>query len=396
MLNVSETEASVMARPTPSEQFERPATITTVSGGTLRSGVMYVVGFMPVGVLFPDNFEIPYYNSKTKRGYQRDAQQSRVNTLANDLYKERTDLPTAVLLNIRDRLASQAVSGSGLDLNALTSSLAGNVKFYIVDGQHRILALKKLYEEKGEHWGNYLLPFVCMLGADERAEMEQFYTVNSNAKSVRTDLAYTLLRKMSDGDEAYHDTLIEKGRDWQVRAQSLVERLTSESSVWKGRIRLANAEKEETTITAASMVNSLKSVLDTTTFQSIGDDRQILILEAFWEGVRDILRPAFDKPEDYSVQKGVGVMTLHALFPLAMDIARSKGELLTDATTYTRIFQDALNKVEGENNYGESVRGLDFWKNAKDGGAAGSYSSTAGRRVLTAKIRQYMPTIEVE
>jgi DGQHR domain-containing protein len=396
MFTVTETEGLVMSRPSHSEPYERPKVIPTVGGGKLRSGVPFVTGFMPVGILFPDNFEIPYYNAKTKKGYQRDAQQSRVNALAIDLFKDRTDLPTAVLLNIRDRLASQAVSNAGLDVDSLINSIAGRVRFYIVDGQHRILALKKLYDEKGEHWGNYQLPFVCMLGANEKEEMEQFYTVNSNAKSVRTDLAYTLLRKMSDGDVEFHHTLLEKGKDWQVRAQSLVERLAGESSVWKGRIRLANAEKDETAITAASMVNSLKPILDTATFQSITDDRQLVILEAFWEGIREILRPAFDKPEDYSVLKGVGVMTLHALFPLAMEIARSKGALLTDRLTYVSIFQEALEKVEGENNSGGSVRGLDFWKNAKDGGAAGSYSSTAGRRVLTAKIRSFMPTIEVE
>jgi DGQHR domain-containing protein len=395
MFNVSEIEVNVMARPNRADGFERPRIIKVVEGGTLRSGVPYITGFMPVGALFPDNYEIPYYNAKTKKGYQRDAQQTRVNALAMDLFKDRTDLPTAVLLNIRDRFAIQAVADGALDLSMMSNALTGPSKFFIVDGQHRILALKKLYDEKGEHWGNFLLPFVCLLGADEREEMEQFYAVNSNAKSVRTDLAYTLLRKMS-GDEAYHDILIEKGRDWQVRAQSLVERLANESAVWKGCIRLANADKEETTITAASMVNSLKPVLETTVFQSINDDRQLVILEAFWEGIRDVMRPAFDKPEDYSVQKGVGVMTLHALFPLAIDIARSKGDLLTEPSTYSKIFGSALEKIEGENNDGSAVRGLDFWKNAKDGGAAGSYSSTAGRRVLTAKIRQFMPIIEVE
>jgi hypothetical protein len=34
-----------------------------------------------------------------------------------------------------------------------------------------------------------MIPFTCMLGATEDEEMDQFYIVNSKAKSVRTDLA---------------------------------------------------------------------------------------------------------------------------------------------------------------------------------------------------------------
>ena len=49
-------------------------------------------------------------------------------------------------------------------------------------------------------WGEILIPFVCMIGAGERQEMEQFYVVNSNAKSVRTDLAMDLLKQRAESD----------------------------------------------------------------------------------------------------------------------------------------------------------------------------------------------------
>ena len=45
-----------------------------------------------------------------------------------------------------------------------------------------------------------MIPFVCVLGASEREEMEQFYVVNSTAKSVRTDLAYDLLKQRAEND----------------------------------------------------------------------------------------------------------------------------------------------------------------------------------------------------
>ena len=64
-----------------------------------------------------------------------------------------------------------------------------------------------------------------------------------------------------------------------------------------------------------------------------------------------------------------------------------------------RLYTDALEPVlldlEGDTATGEPVRGSDFWLSGSEG-AAGSYSSSAGRRVLTAKLRALLPEIEVE
>jgi hypothetical protein len=51
--------------------------------------------------------------------------------------------------------------------------------------------------------------------------------------------------------------------------------------------------------------------------------------------------------------------------------------------------------LQGENPKGEPVTGSDFWASAPIG-AAGSYSSSAGRRLLAAKIRQLLPAVHLE
>jgi hypothetical protein len=53
-------------------------------------------------------------------------------------------------------------------------------------------------------------------------------------------------------------------------------------------------------------------------------------------------------------------------------------------------------RVQGEaqDGRGTPVQGVDFWRIAPNG-AAGSYSSSAGRRVLISKIRQVLPKVEV-
>lgn len=67
----------------------------------------------------------------------------------------------------------------------------------------------------------------------------------------------------------------------------------------------------------------------------------------------------------------------------------------TDASAYAKILEKALNRLQGENSNGEPVNGSEFWATAP-AGAAGSYSSSAGRRVLAAKIRQLLPAVHLE
>jgi DGQHR domain-containing protein len=391
-------EESTMAR-MPLLDRSKPLidTIPVVEGQKLRSGVPVIAGYMAAGLLIPDNFDIPLFDPRTNRGYQRSLQESRVNELATDLKKERVDLPTAILLNLRNREARLAVQDGKLRMGFLRDSASSAILFHVVDGQHRVAALKKLMEEDPDGgWDEFLIPFICMVGATEQQEMEQFYVVNSRAKSVRTDLALTLLKKLTDRDPKMLERLEEKGRGWQVAAEKLVEALAETSSVWRGLIRLAAAEKAGTTMPSASMVTSLKPMLASSFFGRLSFAQQQQVIEAFWTGLRDVMRPAFDNPQEFVIQKGVGVIVMHAILVDVMEIVRSTGRSVIEPATYSDIMQGPMERLQGEaqDGLGSPVEGVDFWHTAPRG-AAGSYSSSAGRRVLISKIRQLLPTVEV-
>jgi DGQHR domain-containing protein len=391
-----EREVTVMARTEERTPPSPLAAIDIVEGQELRSGVPVVAGFIRAGVLI-DNYDIPTYDPRTGKGYQRPLQESRVNELVKDLSKERVDLPTGILLNVRNREARQAVKAGKLSLSYLRDSASHRVIFHVVDGQHRVAALLKLINDDPDgEWRDFLIPFICMVGATEQEEMEQFYVVNSRAKSVRTDLAFALLRKLTDRDPKMMERLDEKGKGWQVEAEKLVEALAEGSSVWRGLIRLAAMEKGGTTMPSASMVTSLKPVLSMSLFSRLTFEQQQQVIEAFWSGLREVMRPAFDNPQDYVLQKGVGVMVLHIILVEVLEIARATGRSILDAATYRDIMQKPMDQLAGEaqDGLGTPVSGVDFWRTAP-AGAAGSYSSSAGRRVLTAKIRQSLPRVEV-
>jgi DGQHR domain-containing protein len=393
-----ETMAHAIFSPEPGP-FHAPTSIPVIMGPKLiRADVPIITGFIPAGALIPNNFFVPHRDPRTGRGYQRLPQEARINELATDLRKGRVDLPTSVLLNIRNREARRAFQDGHLSLLPFNSdgrSLGYEPKFYVVDGQHRILALKRLIEEFSEDkWSKYMIPFTCMLGATEDEEMDQFYIVNSKAKSVRTDLAYELLSQRAKDPEVM-ESLVERGRDWQVYASNIVKRLSEESPVWKGRIRFAAMEKGDTVMPSASMVTSLKPVLASPYFKALSSEQQVSILDAFWRGVREVLPEAFDHATDFSVLKGIGVTVLHTLLTQVVEIARSRGDSVTESSSYARILREALEGVEGENASGDLVIGLDFWR-AAPLGAAGSFSSSAGRRVLLAKIQHRLPRISVQ
>jgi DGQHR domain-containing protein len=391
MTSVLEVEDAMLVETNPFPT-NLPTQIPIVQGQTLLTGTRMVVGFMPTGILIPGFFEIPWYNTKTKKGYQRLPQDSRIKQLANDLRDSRADLPTAVLLNIRGREAKAVLKGTHIDVAELK---ANGHKFHVVDGQHRILALEKLMGENAEQWAHFFIPFVCLVGADEEEEMNQFYIVNSTAKSVKTDLAYALLRSRAESDPKVLEALQERGREWQVTGQTLVERLATESLLWKHRIRLPTMDKGETTVSSSSMVASLKPLLNSPYFGALKPSQQLRVLEAFWQGVREVLREAFDDPTKYSLQKGVSVMVLHNVLPYVLEIVKSRGLLITDGESYQAILTEALTKLDGENAEGMPVTGVDFWAEAPRG-AAGSYSSSAGRRTLIAKIKQRLPEVHLD
>lgn len=393
-----------MARPTfspPPGPFAKPSRIAVTLGPKLiKTETLIVTGFIFAGCLAPDNYVIPSFDPRTKEGYQRPPQQSRINELANDLMKGRVDLPTCILLNLRGKEAKSALSDGHLNLNNLERVGPRGKKqgyvFYVVDGQHRIKALEKLIqEEDADKWSKYQIPFVCMVGADAREEMEQFYVVNTKAKPVRTDLAYELLSKRAKTDDTLIDALAEKGQDWLIRAQNIVQRLSDNSPPWRGRIRFAAMEKAGTILPAASMVTSLKPLLSSSYFGMLAIDQQVDILDAFWRGIRSFMQEPFDQPGNYALQKGVGVIVLHTALVSVLELVRSRGLSVLESESYESVLSEPLRRLQGDDSYGIPVTGTDFWKVAPHG-AAGSYSSSAGRRVLIAKILTSLPRVQVQ
>jgi DGQHR domain-containing protein len=349
--------------------------------------VEQVVGVMPAGMLV-SNYDIPRRDYRQRRGYQRPVSPSRVNKLVADLVADRVDLPTALLLNIRDfDAAVHLVEENGAFFFRPDGAL------YVVDGQHRVEALAKLVERAPEKWSDYPIPFVCLLGADEFQEMTEFYVVNSTAKSVRTDLAYDLLRQRAEADPSLRQALLEQGEYWKVEGKLITEQLTDTSPLWKGRVRFPGEPLGETLVSSAGMVTSLRPLLVTPYFEAISMSDRVDVLTAYWAGISNVLPEAFKHPSRYALQKATGVQVMHKLLIVLIESLRSKGDSVLDPKAYESLLRDPLLRLEGDTATGDTVRGSEFWK-VGELGAAGSFSNNAGRRVLTARLKGALPRVK--
>jgi DGQHR domain-containing protein len=376
----------------PNETLEREVALTEEFQVAVRhpkGHVPQVVGVIRAGALV-DRYEVPQRDHRRKAGYQRPVSASRVNKLAGDLRSGQVDIPTAVLLNIRT------------DADSVLEKLDGSrgvfrpngQPLYVVDGQHRLAALAKLVEESPERWSDYEVAFVCMIGASELDEMRQFYVVNSTAKSVRTDLALDLLKQQAESDPTLMASLIEKGEDWKVEGQTITEAM-GRTRLWKERLRFPGDPKGETLIGSAGMVSSLKQLLATPYFGQISTENKVKILDAYWEGIATVIPDTFKDPSEYAIQKSTGVMIMHSLLVSVIELLRSRGLSVIESESYAQVLEEPLMALEGDNAEGEMARGADFWL-AGSRGAAGSFSSNAGRRVLRSRLSTTLPPIEID
>ncbi len=373
--------------------------IEVVKGRKMNSGTQIYTGAIPVSVLV-NYYAIPYRNAKLKTGYQRKPQEARISKFVTQMRKKTLDIIPSIMLNARSKTNKSIDNMIVYKNNKVVLDVerfSNDVKFNIVDGQHRVIALKRLYDESPEKWGSYLLQFVLMLGATEEEELEQFYIVNSTAKSVRTDLAYDLLKQQTLNNPKIMGDLIESAQEWKIYGQNIVENLNKDSIVWHNRIQLANETKSNTTVTSSGFVNSLKNILTNPFFQHLQVPQQVKIINCYWLAIQKTLPEAFSENfHSYSIQKGLGVSIMHEVLPVVIDIVRSRGQSVFEEDSYWDVLNDTLPELEGDNANGEAVSGSDFWLPASKGGAAGSYSSSAGKRVLVARIKTLLPDMDIE
>lgn len=376
----------------------------------VQRGQMMFVGAMEAGTVVRQ-CRIDTFDPTTNKGYQRERMGARVRAAAH-YYAQGGRFPNPLLANIRTedfhrvRLGTdedrdginEAVHSKGDWIGSGWVDLPVDVPLWLYDGQHREGGLDDLVSAS-PGFRTFPVPVSITLGLDDSAEMNEFYQVNTNAKPVKTDLAWELLRQRAAADPDLRHLLDEKGQEWIIKGQEVVEELVELEGPWREAIQRPNQRRtraDRITIPQAQFVRSLKPVLDMPLLAKGEASTIAKIVDAYWKGIATVLPEPFDpgnSPKNWVIQKGPGAIALHRVLPQVIEVMRARGAGLAEVDGYAQVMA-RLPTLTGqsmtEDGETKDVTGADFWKSGSEG-VASTFTGDAGRKRLAVMIQVLLP-----
>jgi DGQHR domain-containing protein len=287
-------------------------------GGRGNSTDVYVTT-MRVGDLVA-RCTIDRWTPENSRGYQRLPDERRLmerrGSPVRYLLRELGCFPTSILINVRGELRFEAETDMGWC--RLGDLIIGDKEMlWIIDGQHRVEALKRAIS-RNEEFEDYPLVVSILRHQDIFDEMMHFYIVNKRQRSVSTDLAYRHLQRM----------LWERGVDWLYElegtkgvrialATEAVDYLNKRrDSPWQGKVRrVGEPARPEQIIRDGSLIRSIEEILREKTFEGLALESLADLLIRYWNTLRRLYPEAFENPQEYSLLGTPGIFSFHRLFP---------------------------------------------------------------------------------
>jgi len=225
---------------------------------------------------------IDTWDPETGEGYQRALVTSRIAQTAEYYDAKRGRMPNPLLVNIREEdfesVSVEVTQGDGGNagyerairdeanwIGAGFIELPQELDVWVYDGQHRNASFVRLLERAFAEYNDFPVPLSLTLGLTSDEEMKEFYEVNSNSKSVKVDLVFELLTKMSESDPEMAELLAVGEKDWIVRGSKVAKVLADLDGPWRGRFQPANTRKRKgdgVVIPMPQFIRSLKPVLD--------------------------------------------------------------------------------------------------------------------------------------
>lgn len=275
-------------------------------------------------------------------GYQRPLNTKHV----NDIYEyfkveDYSILPTSIIL--------AANSEEEIKLNEKDGTIELNEAIRVIDGQHRIAALKKYVEdfrendiptdEEKDQFSKFVeweYPVNIMIlnkdkVIDRYIEIRFFVDINKKGKTVSTDLADSIMKNI----RREFPELYVKDAVHQICLLITEKLITDESSTWYNSIKEGDIYTENKLIGVSSFKLSIISIVRMYLYEKEGkkDTYSMKIIEKtaddlhkkfrdYWIEIGDKWESSFYWESDfsayridtdYNIQKTLGVMSLHKL-----------------------------------------------------------------------------------
>lgn len=327
-----------------------------------------------------ENTYVKIFESDSGEGYQRPVSPTHYKKITKYFKDEKAPiLPPTILAAINKE-----------DITFADNKLIINNQMRLVDGQHRIEALKYLEQTDIERYNELKkveLPVTLMsIEPDQEIyEVNTFIDINSKGKKVSTDLAIRLREKLRN-----HAGYYKSKKDLvEAIATKVALYLNNEDklSVWFEAIK-TGPEVKGTIISINAFCRSLSPIVekkidyDGIDFEGINEDKVKEIAKSIssivnniWDCTKDKWPDCFEKyspmfNKNYNLQKGTGTYSIHLLFNECME--KSQGNIKNAAT----LFKDfiSMSKVKSED-----------WLT---GGNFSGYSSQSGFKYIANEIKK--------
>jgi len=287
-------------------------------------------------------------------GYQRAASPARTRAIAKYV-DAGNSLPLSILITLERRAAT--VDGKKITIKV------GKKSGWVIDGQHRLIGAMQAGKE-------ILLPVVAFIGLSVESQIQQFVTVNKEAKGVPTSLYYSLLKKLparmtsaETSKERAADIAVALRRD---ESSAFASRIVSTTSPKNGQLSLVNFVRK-----VAPLVKE-----DTGLLGSYSLEDQAKIIDNYYLSVRNVFGPSFNLPDSVFFQT-VGFGGLFNFFPALFSFTLKEKQSFAVADV-TEVLS-AISHIDVEQ-----------WRN----GGTGSSAELAVGKDLVEEFRQSASTVD--
>lgn len=366
-----------------------------------ENDIPYLIGYISAKDLV-ENHKIPYFSiKKGSTGYQRQPNKKRIAEYAKKIATSPLDFPTLVLLNLRNEKQINFYKNS-----VLTYTPDHNNKLFVVDGQHRVLALQTamdIADAKGdnemyERVCNLQIPFGLTITESVLNEMVLFYEVNNFAKSVSANIRTAIeTMRAKLGDKGTRIAMEQSGEDWKVIADHILLSVTNDyDNVWFNRIKYDNTNPLKPNVGNFAMSKYLKNIINSNEAEMASEGRvdfSLSVFNAYWKAFEIASPNAFgeDNAKNYSIQTAMGADVFMRLWPFIKDwIVKTEQteQNLKDAKTYVPALKKIIKNSNGEDKNGEYQEGLNYWLVGSAAGAQGS--GEGGKLSLASNLKKWL------
>ena len=276
--------------------------------------------------------DVDAWTPQHREGYQRTPVTTRARRFARYISEKGNKgiSPTSLLLYQRD--TDNGIEWHDGKLTIPIPERAEKPLLYIVDGQHRTLGISEGFlQEILDASVDFDVPTVVLVGDTSVnpfiEEAQQFITINTTQKRVRTDLANQQLLKIKSANSGViaETSPIPSGtkKDLQPYATVITNTLTDDpSSPWYGKIVRPGTARAESGLPSQGQFED--SLMDSYVGSALIDygvsggytvGEMAAVLKNYWAAIFEIMPSTIERPGDFYVTKTIGIHALNALLP---------------------------------------------------------------------------------